>query len=325
MDATVNLSILAKQFSDEDAARELLESWRWPNGAACPHCGGCDPYKLTPKPTSKKPGRKGLYKCRACRKQFTVTVGTVFEDSRIPLSKWMLGVHLLASSKKGMSAHQLHRMLGISYKAAWFMAHRLRYAMAEGPMAALLGGIVEVDETYVGGRRRIGPTNKADRAKLATGRPGPKDKKLTPVVALVERGGRLRMFPVERVDGRTLQTAIRERVSLDADMVSDELHAYDGLSMGFKSHRTIKHSAKEYVRGSVHTNTVEGVFSLLKRGINGTFHHISKGHLHRYCSEFEFRYNTRTALGYTDGDRAKLLAQGAEGKRLTYKQPSADR
>jgi hypothetical protein len=251
-------------------------------------------------------------------------VGTVFEDSRIPLSKWMLGVHLLASSKKGMSAHQLHRMLGISYKAAWFMAHRLRYAMAEGPMAALLTGIVEADETYVGGRRRIGPTNKADRAKLATGRPGPKDKKLTPVVALVERGGRLRMFPVERVDGRTLQTAIRERVSLEANMMSDELHAYDGLAMGFRSHNTIKHSAKEYVRGTIHTNTVEGVFSLLKRGINGTFHHISKGHLHRYCSEFEFRYNTRTALGYTDGERAKLLAQGAEGKRLTYKQPSGN-
>jgi transposase-like protein len=205
MDATVNLSILAKEYSDEDAARELLESWRWPNGAACPHCGGTDPYKLTPKPTSKKPGRKGLYKCRACRKQFTVTVGTVFEDSRIPLSKWMLGVHLLASSKKGISAHQLHRMLGISYKAAWFMAHRLRYAMADGPLAELLKGIVEADETYLGGRRRIGPTNKEDRAKLAVGRPGPLDKKLTPVVGMVERGGRVRVIPVARVNFETMK------------------------------------------------------------------------------------------------------------------------
>jgi transposase-like protein len=322
MATDLNLSTLAKEFSDEDTARELLEKWRWPNGAACPHCGGCDPYKLTPRATSKKPGRKGLYKCRACRKQFTVTVGTVFEDSRIPISKWMMGAHLLASSKKGISAHQLHRNLGISYKAAWFMAHRLRFAMASGPMAELLKGVVEADETYVGGRRRVGPTNKADREKLAKGRPGPNDKKLTPVVALVERGGKVRAFPVERVDGRTLQNAIRSRVSLDTNMMTDELHAYDGLSMGFKSHSTIKHSAKQYVRGTVHTNTAEGFFSLLKRGINGTFHHISKGHLHRYCSEFEFRYNTRTALGYSDGQRAQMLVQGIEGKRLTYKMPS---
>src|SRR5688500_14059393 len=156
---TDNLSALAKHYSDEDAAREFFEKLRWPNGVACPHCGGTDPYTLTPKTTSKKPGRKGLYKCRACRKQFTGTVKSVFEDSRIPLSKWLLGLHLLASSKKGMSAHQLHRMLNISYKAAWFMAHRLRYAMSEGPLAMLLSGVVEVDETYVGGKRRAGGRN----------------------------------------------------------------------------------------------------------------------------------------------------------------------
>jgi len=325
MTTTVNLSALAKEYSDEDAARELFEQMRWPNGPACPHCGGVDPYKLVPKADSKKPGRKGLYKCRACRKQFTVTVGTVFEDSRIPLSKWLLALHLLASSKKGISAHQLHRNLGISYKAAWFMAHRLRYAAAEGPFGALLQGIVEVDETYVGGRRRVGPTNKADRAKLAVGRPGPKDKKLTPVVALVERGGKVRAFPVERVDGKTLQTAIRQRVHTSAHMMTDELHAYDGLSMGFKAHDTIKHSEKKYVRGNVHTNTVEGFFSLLKRGVVGTFHHVSKGHLHRYCDEFAFRYNTRASLGYNDGQRAAILLRGAEGKRLTYKQPADPR
>jgi transposase-like protein len=326
MATTVNLAALAKEYSDENAARVLFERMRWPNGAVCPHCGGADPYKfMSRQTTGKRPARPGLWKCRACRKQFTVTVGTVFEDSRIPLSKWLLGLHLMASSKKGVSAHQLHRNLGISYKAAWFMAHRMRYAMSSGPLAELLRGVVEVDETYVGGRRRIGPTNKADRAKLATGRPGPADKKLTPVVALVERGGRVRAFPVERVDGRTLQTAIRQHVDLSASMMTDELHAYDGLSMGFASHETIKHSSKVYVRGNVHTNTVEGFFSLLKRGIVGTFHHVSKGHLHRYCDEFAFRYSNRIALGVDDGQRAALMVLGAEGKRLTYKQPSDPR
>ncbi len=189
-------------------------------------------------------------------------------------------------------------------------------------MFAKLTGVVEADETYIGGRRRIGPTNKAVRAKLATGRPGPKDKKLTPVVALVERGDRLALFPVERVDGRTLQTEIRKRVNLNAHMMTDDLKSYHGLDMGFAGHSTIKHSEKKYVNGVIHTNTVEGVFSLLKRGITGSFHHVSKGHLHRYYNEFAFRYNTRTALGYSDTERAAELVLGAEGKRLTYKSRS---
>jgi transposase-like protein len=169
---TMNLATLAKYFSDEDAARALLEQMRWNGMPTCPHCGGTDPYKLTAKVTSKKPGRKGLYKCKACRKQFTVTVGTVFEDSRIPISKWLLAIHLIGSSKKGMSAHQIHRNLGISYKAAWFMMHRLRYAMHQGPLSDLMKGNVEIDETYVGGKRR----------KVKSGRPGP-DSNKTPVVA----------------------------------------------------------------------------------------------------------------------------------------------
>src|SRR5437868_3251685 len=182
---TKNLSELAKYFSDEDAARGLLEEMRWGRNPACPHCGGLDPYKLTPKPESKRPGRKGLYKCKACRKQFTVTVGTVFEDSRIPISKWLLAIHLIGSSKKGMSAHQIHRNLGISYKAAWFMMHRLRYAMKQEPLSDLMKGTVEVDETYVGARSKRGTRR---------GRPGP-DSHKTPVVALVERGtGRVRAF-----------------------------------------------------------------------------------------------------------------------------------
>jgi transposase-like protein len=306
---TDNLSALAKHYSDEDAAREFFEKLRWPNGVACPHCGGADPYTLTPKATSKKPGRKGLYKCRACRKQFTVTVKSVFEDSRIPLSKWLLGLHLLASSKKGMSAHQLHRMLNISYKAAWFMAHRLRYAMASGPLGGMLEGIVEADETYVGAKKKRG--SKRGRAGLGSHK--------APVFALVERGGRVRAFPMDRVTAKNVRAALKAHVKPTAKLMTDDFSAYWNAPM---DHESVNHSAREYVRGNVHTNTVEGFFSLLKRGINGSFHHVSKGHLFRYVDEFAFRHNTRTALGYNDGERAAMIVAGAEGKRLTYKMPT---
>ncbi len=305
MEPGLNPSKLAKYFSDEDAARQLLEEMRWgKDGAVCPHCGGADPYKLTPKVTSKKPGRKGLHKCKACRKQFTVTVKTVFEDSRIPLSKWLLAIHLLSSSKKGMSAHQLHRNLGISYKAAWFMAHRLRYAMTQEPLAKL-SGVVEMDESYVGGRR-----------KNAKGRtPGPK----MAVVALIERGGRARAFPVERVDSSTLHKAMVQNIDTkNTELMTDELNLYGGDVVAGMPHSKVRHGIGEYARGRVHSNTVEGFFSLLKRGINGTFHHVGEGHLHRYCDEFSFRYSHREK---TDGERSNLIVMGAEGKRLTYKQP----
>jgi transposase-like protein len=302
---TSNLSDLGKYFSDEDSARELLEGLRWPNGAACPKCGGANPYKLTARPTSKRPVRKGVWKCRECRKQFTVTVGTIFEDSHIPISKWLMAIHLLCASKKSTSAHQLHRMLGVTYRAAWFMAHRLRHAMAQEPMN--LSGIVEVDETYVGGPRR-----------RRTGRPGPNDGVKTPVMALVERGGRVRAMALDRVTGDNVQDIIRREVSRDAHMMSDELNVYHPLSMGFRKHDMIRHSDKVYVRGNVHTNTVEGFFGLLKRGIIGSFHHVSKGHLGRYIDEFSFRYNARTV---TDGERAAMLVAAAEGKRLTFAQP----
>jgi transposase-like protein len=324
---TENLAKLAKTAcTDEAAAVELFIQLRWPHGVACPLCGGLDPYRVNRKAYPGHPPRRGLFKCSQCRKQFTVTTGTVFESTHVKLSIWLMAIHLMAASKKGMSAHQLHRMLGITYRAAWFVNHRLRWAMAtRADLFAKLSGTVEADETYIGGRRRIGPTNAEDRAKLAYGRPGPKDKKLTPVMALVERKGRLRVFPVERVDGRTLQEAIRKNVHLNAHMMTDDLKSYHGLDMGYAAHDTIKHSEKKYVSGNVHTNTVEGVFSLLKRGINGSFHHVSKGHLHRYCSEFEFRWNTRSALGYNDAERAALLLLGAEGKRLTYKSRGSSR
>lgn len=306
----LNLSKLAKYFSDEDAARALLEEMRWgKDGAVCPHCGGAEPYKITPKAGSKT--RKGLYKCRACRKQFTVTVGTVFEDSHIPISKWLLAIHLLASSKKGMSAHQLHRNLGISYKGAWFMAHRLRYAMAQGPLADLMQGTVEIDETYVGARHKRG---------TGRGRPGP-DSHKTPVVALVERKtGRVRAMPMPRVTSDNLRAALREHVAPNARVVSDEFQGYRNVRLDFPAHENVVHGHGEYVREGtdVHTNTVEGFFSLLKRGVNGVYHHVSRGHLARYCDEFAFRYENRKT---NDGERAGLLVKGAEGKRLTYKQP----
>jgi transposase-like protein len=302
---TGNLSSIGKHFSSEDDARELLESLRWPNGAVCPKCGGDNPYKLTPKPTSTKPGRKGLYKCRACRKQFTVTVGTIFEDSHIPISKWLLAIHLLCASKKSMSAHQLHRMLGVTYRSAWFMAHRLRHAMKQEPMN--LTGTVEMDEAYIGGPRR-----------RRTGRPGPNDGVKTPIVALVERGGRVRAFPVERVTSDNMRTVLRREVSTDAHMMTDALSVYGPHIMDRRKHDVIKHHERVYVQGNVHTNTVEGFFGLLKRGIMGTFHHVSVGHLGRYCDEFSFRYNAR---GVTDGQRAALLVAASEGKRLTFVQP----
>jgi transposase-like protein len=306
-DTTLDLSKLAKYFSDEDAARALLEEMRWGKTPTCPHCGGVSPYRLI----ARKPGsktRKGLWKCSACRKQFTVTVGTVFEDSRIPISKWLLAIHLLSSSKKGMSAHQIHRMLGISYKAAWFMMHRLRYAMKAGPLADLLAGTVEVDETYVGARFKRGTKR---------GRPSV-DSHKTPVVALVERGsGRVRAFATPRVTADTLWSHISGNMNTKATMMTDELASYGGL---VANHETVKHRDREYVRGAAHTNTVEGFFSLLKRGITGSYHHVSRGHLQRYCDEFAFRYEHRKT---SDGQRAALLVEAAEGKRLTYKQPAA--
>lgn len=308
----MNLSKLAKQFSNEDAARAFMEELRWGKNAAnaaCPRCGGADPYRLTPKPGSKSPVRPGVWKCRACRKQFTVTVGTVFESSHIPLSKWLLAIHLLASSKKGISAHQLHRNLGITYEAAWFMAHRLRYAMMQGPLAELMQGVVEVDETYVGGKRRGGKR----------GRPGP-DSHKTPVVALVERGtGRVRAMPMPRVTSENLKATVYSHVDRKATLMTDDFYAYRSVGEGMAQHEAVKHMAGEYVRGLSYTNTVEGFFSLLKRGINGVYHHVGRGHLARYCDEFAFRYEHRNI---SDGERAARLVLGGDGKRLTYKQPA---
>ncbi len=309
---TPNWSDLGAYFVDEDKARELLEQMRWNGHPACPKCGGADPYRLTPKPGSST--RKGLWKCRACRQQFTVTVGSVFEDSHIKISKWLQAIYLQTASKKGISAHQLHRMLGITYRSAWFMAHRLRHAMGKEPFVSKLSGTVEIDETYIGARNKRGTRR---------GRPGP-DSHKTPVVALVERKtGRVRAMPMPRVTVDNLREALTSNVARKARIMSDELSLYPSAAEFFSGgHHAVTHSKGEYVRRGtdVHTNTVEGFFSLLKRGINGIYHHVGKGHLEKYCDEFAFRYENRKT---TDAERAGLLVQGAEGKRLTYKQPAS--
>jgi transposase-like protein len=311
---TGNLASLAKAaLSDDNSARELLETLRWPNGVACPHCGGADAYRLNTRPTAKNPGRIRLWKCSQCAKQFNVTVGTVFEGSHIPVRKWLMAIHLMCASKKGMSSHQIHRMLGITYRAAWFLMHRLRHAMESNEgLFAQLTGVVEADETYVGARNKRGTKR---------GRPGP-DSHKAPVVALVARGGQARLFPMERVTSNNLRAALRKNVHPSSTSMTEEFQVYTKAGKEFAKHETVNHGLGEYVRGHVHVNTAEGIFSLFKRGLTGAFHHVSKGHLPRYTTEFEFRWNTRTALGVDDGERAGMLVRGAEGKRLTYKMPA---
>ncbi|MEE9597879.1 MAG: IS1595 family transposase [Acidiferrobacterales bacterium] len=286
----------------EDQAREYLESIRWPGGAICPHCGGDKTAKLQGKAT-----RPGVYKCknRECRKQFTITVGTIMERSHIKLRHWIIAFHLMCSSKKGVSAHQIHRELGITYKSAWFMCHRIRYAMTQEPLAGMLNGTVEVDETYVGGKSRRGI-------------PGRGSERKTPVVALVERDGSVRSKPVASVGATTLKKAIRDNVDRAATIMTDEWSGYKGLDREFAGHEVVKHSAGEYVRGNVYTNTAESYFALLKRGVHGIFHHVSETHLRRYCDEFSFRWCQRKV---DDGSRTIAAIRGSGGKRLTYKEP----
>jgi transposase-like protein len=292
-------------FHDEDKAREHLESLLWPEGPVCPRCNamGDRITKLQGKST-----RPGVYKCKDCRKPFSVTVGTVMERSHIPISKWVLAAQLMASSKKGMSALQLHRMIGTNYETAWFLFHRLREA-ANDPAGGPLGGankIVEADESYIGGKAK----NKAF---------GPPPKKHA-VFALVEREGKARSFHVANVTSKTLRPLMVKHANRKSALMTDESAVYPTIGDEFASHGTVNHSADEYVRlgGFIHTNTVESYFALLKRGVYGNFHSVSEAHLARYLAEFDFRYNTREL---TDAERAALLLAGAKGKRLLYRQP----
>lgn len=308
-------SILSKPyFHNEEAAYAFVEARIWPNGAVCPHCGGTE--------RNKKMGgastRIGTYKCYDCRKPFTVKIGTIFEASHIPMRLWLQAIFLIASSKKGISSNQLHRTLGITLKSAWFMSHRIREAMKSDLQGFLGegGGTVEADETYIGN----GPRSVAGMAARAAGVQYGGDHK-EKVVAVVERDGQVRSFHVRNVDGKTLKNVLVSNVAKEAKLMTDELRMYRSIGKNFASHEAVKHTEKEYVRGNAHTNTIEGVFSIFKRGMKGVYQHCEYQHLQRYLSEFDFRYNNRVALGVNDQDRADNVLSGVVGKRLMYKTP----
>lgn len=296
-----NTGLMADHFKSEEAARQYLESIRWPNGPVCPHCGNAEKiYRLQGKAT-----RNGVLKCAKCRKQFTVTVGTLFADSHIPLDKWLYATYLICSSKKGMSSHQLHRMLGVTYKSAWFMTHRIREAMKSPEFINKLGGkdkIVEADETYWGNNDQ----------RRGAGGVGHKMK----IVTLIERNGDARTFHVPYVTAKTLKTILDEQANKESHLMTDELKIYTKVGKEFSDHSVVRHSRKQYSKGIAHINTAENFFSLLKRGLVGTFHHVGEQHLQKYATEFDFRYNHRKT---SDTERAIAALQGIEGKRLMYR------
>jgi transposase-like protein len=305
----MSLTLTSVSQLTEEEARATFERIRWPNGPVCHRCGCVEVTKL-----AGEAHRVGLYKCRGCEEQFSSTTGTILEQSHLPIRTWLMAFAILCSSKKGVSALQLQRQLGLgSYRTAWHMAHRIRHAMSQEPLAGLLGaggGVVEVDETYIGGKPRKG-TGEKPRFGRAT--------KKTPVVALVERGGRVRAKKMVRPNKESLHAAIREAVDPSAAIHTDQWPAYRGIGEHFAGgHSTVNHADEEYARDGVHVNSAEGFFALLKRGIHGSFHHISVQHMPRYLTEFSFRWDRRKI---TDGARTAEAIRGAEGKRLKYRQP----
>jgi transposase-like protein len=299
-------------FSDVTAARAHLERTRWPNGPVCPHCGSVDDATAL----QGEAHRAGVYQCNAkeCREQFTVTVGTVFERSKVPLNKWLLASFLMASSKKGVSAHQIGRSLGVTYKTAWFMCHRLREAMTVDS-AAPMGGegkVVEADTSYVGGKEKNKHVGKRNAKNI-----GGAGKQI--VHTLVERNGTARSHHIANVTGKTLRPIIVQNVSRKSTLMTDTAGGYMQIGQEFARHEMVDHGKDEYVRGGAYSNTVEGYFAILKRGVYGTFHHVSEAHLHRYLAEFDFRYSNRSALGVNDTDRTDEMLRQIAGKRLTYR------
>jgi transposase-like protein len=320
------MSILNEpHFHDEAAAIAKLEAIVWPEGPVCPHCGHRgETYVIKgarSKPSKKHPKgveRHGLRTCKKCRKQFTVKVGTVFESSHIPVHKWWQAVHLLCSSKKGISAHQMHRTLQVTYKSAWFMAHRIREAMREGGLAPMggNGGVVEIDETYHG-----------QKEGAVKGRGGFRHKRA--ILTLVNRQGSARSFHVDKANTANVLPIVKDNLSTEAVAVTDESRLYDRLGDHAGRHLTVNHARGEYVSqgrdawmpGDIHTNTVEGFFSIFKRGMKGVYQHCSEKHLHRYLAEFDFRYSNRCALGVEDEMRTRNALVKIKGKRLTYRRP----
>ncbi len=298
-------------FNDETAAREWLEARVWKDGRKCPHCGVLDNSTLM----QGKSHRPGLYQCNACREPFSVTVGTLYERSHIPLHKWLAATQLLMSSKKGMAAIQIGRMLGISKKSSWFMVHRIRESLRPKPKTPLQG-IVEADETGYGQFKTI-------RATRTDGTPylkrKPRSRAKRPIVALVQRGGEVRSFHVPRADKETVAQIVNENVAKEAKLFTDESSLYTQVGANFASHETVRHSVSEYARGGVHTNTIEGYFGIFKKGMSGVYQHCAEKHLHRYLAEFDYRYNHREGLGYDDADRMEASIPGIIGKRLTYR------
>jgi len=303
---------------DESAAVAFIERLRWAGDPACPRCGDENVYAMLDRKTGKRE-RNFRWRCRACAKMFSVRTGTVFEETRLPLRIWCHAFWRCCASKKGVSALQICRECEITPKSALFLLHRVRHAMEIGPDAPKLSGIVEADETYVGGKSRYGAGRNPKTGKRRVGR----GTRKTPVFAVVQRGGDVRLSKLDRITAPKLIPAIWEAVDrANTTVMTDELGAYNGVGRGVSGgHMTVKHSARQYVdgkNGEVHSNTVESVFSLIKRGLIGTFHSVSKHHLPRYLSEFEFRWNTRFL---DDGERTMAAIRGAEGKRLMYRPP----
>lgn len=315
------MSILSKPyFHDEAAAFAHVESILWANGRVCPHCGTVDNSThlkgVRTKPSRKNPEgveRHGLYKCKDCRKQFTLRKGTIFEESHLPMTKWLQAIFLMVSSKKGFSAHQMHRVLEVQYKTAWFLCHRIREAMRSGGDLDVFGGgggDVEVDETFIG--REPGMPKKRGY--------GHKMK----VLSLVDRTtGHARSMVIDSVGKDTILPILKENISAEARVLTDEARQYKGLGWQFGAHESVNHGAGEYVRitdREIHTNTIEGYFSIFKRGMKAVYQHCAKKHLHRYLAEYDFRYNYRSANGVEDSQRAIVAIRGVVGKRLTYRQ-----
>ncbi|PZV37479.1 IS1595 family transposase [Mesorhizobium kowhaii] len=310
------MSVLSRPyFHDEAKAFEHVEGILWPQGPVCHHCGSMEKHYalkgMRTKASKKNPNgieRHGVYKCADCRLQFTVRMGTIFEESKLPLHKWLQALHAMCASKKGVSAHQLHRALEITYKTAWFLCHRIRETMRSGDFSPMGGNgkTVEVDETYIG-RLKDTPVKSGGGAHKNT------------VVTLVERGGRARSFHVDTARIGTVMPIVRANIAKESALMTDEAGIYRRVGQEFASHDFVTHSKDEYVRGTVHTNTVEGYYSIFKRGMKGIYQHCAEHHLHRYLAEFDFRYSNRIALGVDDGTRAFIALKGAKGKRLMYR------